>query len=57
MGALDPDPFGQHRTPVLKRWAKTVERQWPLVQLAIVLAVAVGLVVLALVTGELPEGG
>lgn len=57
MGALDSDPFGQHRTPALKRWAKTLERRWSLVQLATVLAVAVGLVVLALVTGELPEGG
>ena len=57
MGALDSDPFGQHRTPALKRWAETLERRWPLVQLATVLVVAVGLVVLALVTGELPEGG
>jgi hypothetical protein len=57
MGALDPDPFGQRRAPALKRWARTVERLWPLVQLATVLAVAVGFIVLALVTGELPEGG
>ena len=51
---LDPDPFGERRTPAVKRW---LARNQTALSLVVVVVVAVGLIVLALVTGELPEGG
>jgi len=54
---MDPDPFGQHRNPVVKRWTAALSRHSPVISLVIVVMVGVGVVVLALVTGEVPEGG
>jgi hypothetical protein len=57
VGALDPDPFGQRRAPAVKRLTAAWTRWSPVISLAIVVAVGAGLIVLALVTGEVPEGG